>query len=90
VTAFIGHATTIAERDSLDLKKQNISYTFHAVQFRGLKLTRYISENSDYTSINKKKKFFIKTKEEKYDFLETYSEQVFYLELRPKLQSEHS
>jgi phosphate:Na+ symporter len=72
VTAFIGHA--IAERlTALDLFKRETNYFIHNSMLFNLELfnsnTRYISENSDYKSINVKKKFFIKTKEEKYDFL---------------------
>jgi phosphate:Na+ symporter len=50
--------------------------------------TRYISENSDYKSINVKKKFFIKQKKKSILKQLQGELQVFYLELRPKLQSE--
>jgi phosphate:Na+ symporter len=94
VTAFIGHATIAERLTALDLFKRETEYFIHNSMLFNLELfkinTRYISEKSDYKSINVKKKFFIKTKEEKYDFLKQLQGelQVFYLELRPKLQSE--
>lgn len=94
VTAFIDHASIAERLTALDLFKRETNYFIHNSMLFNLELfnsnTRYISENSDYKSINVKKKFFIKTKEEKYDFLKQLQGelQVFYLELRPKLQSE--
>jgi phosphate:Na+ symporter len=94
VTAFIGHASIAERLTALDLFKRETNYFIHNSMLFNLELfninTRYISENSDYKSINVKKKFFIKTKEEKYNFLKQLQGelQVFYLELRPKLQSE--
>jgi|UPI0002E7B939 phosphate:Na+ symporter len=51
--------------------------------------TQYIRENSNYAQIQKENKFFIKTVEEKYDFLKQLQGalQVFYLKLSPKLES---
>jgi phosphate:Na+ symporter len=94
VTAFIGHANIAERLTAIDLFKRETNYFIHNSMLFNLELfnsnTRYISENTDYKSINIKKKFFIKTKEEKYDFLKQLQGelQVFYLELRPKLQSE--
>ncbi|WP_339919927.1 Na/Pi symporter [uncultured Flavobacterium sp.] len=94
VTAFIGHATTAEPMTALDLFKRETNYFIHNSMLFNLELfkidTRYISKNSDYKSINEKNNFFINTIEEKYDFLKQLQGelQVFYIELRPKLQSE--
>ena len=94
VTAFIGHATTAEPMTALDLFKRETNYFIHNSMLFNLELfkidTHYISKNSDYKSINEKNKFFINTIEEKYDFLKQLQGelQVFYIELRPKLQSE--
>jgi phosphate:Na+ symporter len=94
VTAFIGHATTAEPMTALDLFKRETNYFIHNSMLFNLELfkidTHYISKNSDYKSINEKNNFFINTIEEKYDFLKQLQGelQVFYIELRPKLQSE--
>lgn len=94
VTAFIGHATTAEPMTALDLFKRETNYFIHNSMLFNLELfkihTHYISKNSDYENINEKKKFFIKTIEEKYDSLKQLQGelQVFYIELRSKLQSE--
>jgi phosphate:Na+ symporter len=66
VTAFIGHATIAERLTALDLFKRETNYFIHNSMLFNLELfnsnTRYISENSDYKSINVKKKFFIKQK----------------------------
>jgi phosphate:Na+ symporter len=92
VTAFIGHATIAERLTALDLFKRETNYFIHNSMLFNLDFnsnTRYISENSDYKSINVKKKFFIKQKRRKVFLKQLQGElQVFYLELRPKLQSE--
>jgi len=94
VTAFIGHATTAEPMTALDLFKRETNYFIHNSMLFNLELFKidkyYISKDSDYKSINEKNKFFIKTIEEKYDFLKQLQGelQVFYIELRPKLQPE--
>ncbi|MEZ7504845.1 Na/Pi cotransporter family protein [Flavobacterium sp. Arc2] len=94
VTAFIKHASIAEPITALDLFKRESNYFIHNSMLFNLELfkidTNYITKNSDYISINEKKKFFIKTKEEKYDFLKQLQGELhlFYLELRPKLQSE--
>lgn len=94
VTAFIGHASIAERLTALDLFRRETDYFIHNSMLFNLELfkidTHYITENSDYKSINQKKHFFTKTIEEKYDFLKQLQGelQVFYLELRPKLQSE--
>jgi phosphate:Na+ symporter len=61
VTAFIGHATIAERLTALDLFKRETNYFIHNSMLFNLELfnsnTRYISENSDYKSINVKKKF---------------------------------
>ncbi|MEZ7498091.1 Na/Pi symporter [Flavobacterium sp. Arc3] len=94
VTAFIKHASIAEPITALDLFKRESNYFIHNSMLFNLELfkidTNYITKNSDYISINEKKKFFIKTKEEKYNFLKQLQGELhlFYLELRPKLQSE--
>lgn len=94
VTAFIRHATIAEPITALDLFRRETNYFIHNSMLFNLELfqidTHYITKNSNYESINEKNKFFIKTIEEKYDFLKQLQGelQVFYLELRPKLQSE--
>ena len=94
VTAYIGHANTAEPLTALDLFKREAEYFIHNSMLFNLELfkinTHYISDSSDYENINKEKKFFIKTIEEKYDFLKQLQGelQVFYIELRPKLESE--
>ncbi|SEA68880.1 phosphate:Na+ symporter [Flavobacterium gillisiae] len=94
VTAFIGHASTAEPMTALDLFKRETNYFIHNSMLFNLELFKidkyYISKDSDYKSINEKNKFFIKTIEEKYDFLKQLQGelQVFYIELRPKLQPE--
>jgi phosphate:Na+ symporter len=94
VTAFIRHASLAEPITALDLFKRETNYFIHNSMLFNLELfkidTHYITKNSNYESINEKKKFFIKTIEEKYDFLKQLQGelQVFYLKLRPKLQSE--
>lgn len=94
VTAFIGHASIAERLTALDLFRRETDYFIHNSMLFNLELFKidphYITENSDYKSINQKKHFFTKTIEEKYDFLKQLQGelQVFYLELRTKLQSE--
>ena len=94
VTAFIEHASIAERLTALDLFKRETNYFIHNSMLFNLELfkidTQFINENLDYQNINEKKHFFIKTNEEKYDFLKQLQGelQLFYLELRPKLQSE--
>lgn len=94
LTAFIGHASIAEPLTAFDLFKRETHFFINNCMLFNLELfkidTHYIRTNPNYESINEKKKFFIKTKEQKYDFLKQVQGelQVFYLELRPKLQSD--
>ncbi|TDE05416.1 Na/Pi symporter [Flavobacterium hiemivividum] len=94
VTAFIGHASIVEPLTAFDLFKRETHFFINNCMLFNLEQfkidTHYIRTNPNYESINEKKKFFIKTKEQKYDFLKQVQGelQVFYLELRSKLQSD--
>ena len=94
VTAFISHATIAEPMTALDLFRRETNYFIHNSMLFNLELfkidTHNFQENSDFKNINDKRKFFSKTKEEKYDYLKQLQGelQVFDLNLRPKLESE--
>lgn len=92
--AFISHATVVEPLTALDLFRRETNYFIHNSMVFNLELFKInnqkIQGNLDYKTINDKRKFFAKSAEEKYDFLKQLQGelQAFYLNLRPKLQSE--
>ncbi|HLP50052.1 MAG TPA: Na/Pi symporter [Chitinophagales bacterium] len=92
VAAFIGHANVAEPETALDLFRRETEYFMHNAMLFNLELfgidTRMQQEISVFKDINVKRKFFSKPAEEKYVFLkELQGElQVFYLELRARLQ----
>ena len=92
--AFIKHATIAEPITALDLFRRETQFFIHNSMLFNLELfkidTHEMQTNSNYTEINEKRKFFDKTPEEKYDFLKQLQGelQLFYLQLRPKLQTE--
>ena len=92
--AFIKHATIAEPITALDLFRRETQFFIHNSMLFNLELfkidTHEMQTNSIYTEINEKRKFFDKTPEEKYDFLKQLQGelQLFYLQLRPKLQTE--
>lgn len=92
--AFIKHATIAEPITALDLFRRETNFFIHNSMLFNLELfkidTHEMQTNSIYTEINEKRKFFDKTPEEKYDFLKQLQGelQLFYLQLRPKLQTE--
>lgn len=94
VTAYINHATTAEPLTALDLFRRETNYFIHNSMLFNLELFKISNQknqgNPDYKTINEKRKFFAKNAEEKYDFLKQLQGELqsFYLNLRPKLQSE--
>lgn len=94
IAAFIKHATIAEPITALDLFRRETQFFIHNSMLFNLELfkidTHEMQTNSIYTEINEKRKFFDKTPEEKYDFLKQLQGelQLFYLQLRPKLQTE--
>lgn len=92
--AFIKHATIAEPITALDLFRRETQFFIHNSMLFNLELfkidTHEMQTNSNYTEINEKRKFFDKTPEEKYDFLKQLQGelQLFYLQLRPKLQTQ--
>ena len=92
--AFIKHATIAEPITALDLFRRETNFFIHNSMLFNLELfkidTHEMQTNSNYTEINEKRKFFDKTPEEKYDFLKQLQGelQLFYLQLRPKLQTQ--
>jgi phosphate:Na+ symporter len=93
-TAFIGHASFAEPITALDLFRRETKYFIYDSMIFNLELfiidTHALRENPDFKSINEKNRFYLKSKEEKYDFLKQLQGelQAFYLELRPKLRTE--
>lgn len=93
-TAFIGHASYAEPVTALDLFRRETKYFIHNSMIFNLELfkidTHLFRENPDFKSINEKNRYYLKTIEEKYDFLKQLQGelQAFYLELRPKLRTE--
>jgi phosphate:Na+ symporter len=93
-TAFIAHASFAEPVTALDLFKRETNYFIHNSMIFNLELfkidTHLFRNNPDFKKINEKNRFYLKTKEEKYDFLKQLQGelQAFYLELRPKLRTE--
>jgi phosphate:Na+ symporter len=93
-TAFIAHASFAEPVTALDLFRRETNYFIHNSMIFNLELfkidTHLFRNNPDFKKINEKNRFYLKTKEEKYDFLKQLQGelQAFYLELRPKLRTE--
>ncbi len=94
--AFIVHASVTEPETSLDLFRKETEYFIHnSILFN---LTEFgvdaktIEEQSEFKIINERKKYFSGTLERKYEFLiHLQGElQVFYLELRTKLDGEQN
>jgi phosphate:Na+ symporter len=92
--AFISHASINEPETALDLFRRETKYFIHNSMLFNLELfkidTLQIRKNDDFKAINEKRNFFTKTEEEKYEFLKQLQGelQVFYLELRTKLEGE--
>lgn len=92
--AFITHASIAEPITALDLFRRETNYFIYNSMLFNLELfkidTPDFPKNSIYSKINEKLKFYSKTKEDKYDFLKQLQGelQLFYLKLRPKLQTE--
>jgi phosphate:Na+ symporter len=93
-TAFINHATIAEPITALDLFKRETDYFIYNSMQYNLALFKIEKEHfqnrAEYETINEKRKFGLKTNEEKYDFLKQQQGelQAFYLKLRPKLATE--
>ena len=92
--AFIGHANIKEPETALDLFRRETEYFIHNSILFNLALfnidTKRLGGHPELKPINEKRKFFSKSKEEQYEFLKQLQGelQVFYLELRTKLQDE--
>lgn len=93
-SAFIGHANTAEPETALDLFRMETKFFIHNSILFNLELfninTLPIREKQDFDTINKKRNFYSKAKEEKYENLKQLQGelQAFYLQLRTKLQGE--
>ncbi|WP_413998208.1 Na/Pi cotransporter family protein [Flavobacterium sp. W1B] len=91
---FIKHATVAEPLTALDLFRREVKYFIHNSMLFNLQLfkidTQKIQGNPEFKSYNEKRKFFIKSQEEKYNSLKQLQGelQAFYLNLRSKLQPE--
>ena len=94
ITAFIKHASINEPLTAMDLLRRETYYFINNSILFNIQLfeieTDAFQKNSEFNDINKKSKFLSKSLEEKYDFLKLLQGkiQVFYLELRTKIQSE--
>jgi phosphate:Na+ symporter len=94
VSAFISHANSDDTDTAIDLFRKEAEYFIHNSLFFNLLLlevdTEFLKENSKFEVINLKRKFSAKTTEEKYIFLKQLQGelQVFYLELRTKIDDD--
>ena len=90
-SAFIGNADTDEPQIALDLFKQETNYfIYNSMLFNLEELeidTKWLQSNKDFHEINTKKKYLLKTVDEKYEFLKLLQGelQVFYLSLRKKI-----
>lgn len=93
ISAFIGHADTQEPETSLDLLQKESEYFIYNAMLFNVSLfdidTAPFIAHADFQAINERKRFFIKTDDEKYDFLKKLQGelQAFYLEIRGKLQA---
>ena len=94
VSAFISQANSDDTDTAIDLFRKEAEYFIHNSLFFNLLLlevdTEFLKENSKFEVINLKRKFSAKTTEEKYIFLKQLQGelQVFYLELRTKIDDD--
>ena len=92
--AFIGNADTKEPETALDLFRRETEYFIYNSKLFNLDLfdidNKQVNRNPEFKSINNKKNFFSKNREEKYEFLKQLQGelQVFYLALRTKLKDE--
>lgn len=94
IAAFIGHADTQEPETSLDLLQKESEYFIYNAMLFNVSLfdidTAPFIAHADFQTINERKRFFIKTDDEKYDFLKKLQGelQAFYLEIRGGLSAE--
>ncbi|MDI9320579.1 MAG: Na/Pi symporter [Phycisphaerales bacterium] len=94
LAAYIGNASIAEPQTALDLLRREAAYFLHNCMLLNLEQlsigTSYLEQNADFNRFNNKKKFSIKSTEEKYDFLKLLQGelQLFYLSLRSKLQGD--
>jgi phosphate:Na+ symporter len=94
LTTYISHASIAEPVTALDLFRRETNYFIHNAMIHNLEMfkidTTKFRIHKEFKEINLKQKFYQKTEEEKYNFLkEVQGElQAFYLEFRPKLQTE--
>ncbi len=94
IAAFIGNATVSEPQTAIDLFKRETSYFIHNSMLLNLENlgidNTFLQDNSTFNEINDRKKFRVKSVEEKYEFLKLLQGELqsFYLLLRPKLQDE--
>ena len=93
ISAYIANANLDDSETALDLFRRETDYFIHNSILFNLEIfdinTELIQENEELKKINTNKKFFIKTIDEKYDFMKQLQGELqsFYLELRVKLQN---
>lgn len=94
IAAFIGNADVSEPQTALDLYKRETTYFIHNSMLLNMEQlaidSSFLQNNSIFESVNTRKKFMIKSAEEKYEFLKLLQGelQAFYLSLRQKLMDE--
>jgi phosphate:Na+ symporter len=93
---FIGHATIDEPETAIDLFRKEAAYFIHNSMYYNLTSfgieAKEIEHEETYRELNKKRDFYAKTPEEKYEFLKHLQGelQVFYSNLTPKVQGEQA
>lgn len=94
IAAFIGNADVSEPQTALDLYKRETTYFIHNSMLLNMEQldidSSFLQNNSIFEPVNTRKKFMIKSAEEKYEFLKLLQGelQAFYLSLRQKLMDE--
>ena len=94
IAAFIGNANVSEPQTALDLFKRETTYFIHNSMILNLEQldvdSYFLQNNSVFNSVNERKKFMIKSTDEKYEFLKLLQGelQAFYFLLRQKLLDE--
>ncbi len=93
---FIGHATINEPESAIDLLRKEAAYFIHNSMTYNLASfeieAKEMRNDETYKKLNKKRDYYAKTPEEKYEFLKHMQGelQVFYSNLTPKVQGEQT
>jgi phosphate:Na+ symporter len=92
--AFIGHANISEPQTSIDLFRRETAYFLNNAMLLNLEQmqieTNWFQNKSEFVTINSRRKFGLKSLDEKYEFLKLLQGelQLFYMALRTKLKAE--